>query len=138
MDRRSSKSKFVKNVRRFHHAKGCLIDEDFSTKALNGRVQFVAEEFVEFTEACLHTIEEDSGNISREKILREMVDIVYVLIGTAATFGWDFDKAWDAVHAANMEKTDEQVDGKVVKPEDWVEPNMNGTVCKTPFRRDTE
>lgn len=136
MDRRQSKSKYVKNVRRFHHAKGCAIDEAYSEEELNSRVRLVAEEFEEFANACLGAIGKDEKDL-KEKILREMVDIVYVLIGTAVTFGWDFDKAWDAVHAANMEKTDEQVANKDVKPEDWVEPNMNGTVCKIPFRRDT-
>ncbi len=125
------KSKMVRNVRRFHHVKGCKIDEPYTGEELSSRVCLIAEEFEELANACIDLnnagVEDDTKDL-KQKILREMVDIVYVLIGTAATFGWDFDKAWDSVHAANMEKTDEQIDGKVVKPEDWVEPNMEGTV----------
>ena len=36
--------------------------------------------------------------------LHEMADVAYTLDGTAATFGWDMDKAFEAVHAANMTK----------------------------------
>lgn len=37
--------------------------------------------------------------------LKEMVDLSYTLDGTAATFGWDFDRAFELVHESNMTKS---------------------------------
>lgn len=56
-----------------------------------------------------------------------LADMVYVIYGTAATYGIDLDNVLDIVHDANMRKL---VDGKVVKdehgkiqkPADWTPP----------------
>lgn len=56
-----------------------------------------------------------------------LADMVYVIYGTAATYGIDLDNVLDIVHDANMRKL---VDGKVLKdehgkiqkPAGWVPP----------------
>lgn len=55
-----------------------------------------------------------------------IVDSIYVLIGTAVTWGIDLHPLWDAVHAANMKKVGGEIraDGKVLKPRGWEAPNI--------------
>jgi len=66
------------------------------------------------------------------ELLKEMADLAYTLDGTAATFGWDFDRAFELVHASNMTKTasrgpfEKWVKGPDYKPADVTEC-LNGT-----------
>jgi predicted HAD superfamily Cof-like phosphohydrolase len=76
----------------------------------------------------------DSFNTDFRKYLaavaREMVDEIYTIIGTAGEFGIDLAAVWDVVHRANMAKVgggkDDQ--GKVLKPEGWQEPDVEGAI----------
>lgn len=73
---------------------------------------------------------------SREKQLDALVDMVYVILGTAYMKGWDFDEAWRRVHEANMKKVRalRAVDSArgslydVIKPEGWVAPDLKDLV----------
>ncbi len=66
-----------------------------------------------------------------EGMLDALVDLVYIAIGTAQCHGWDFDEAWDRVHASNMTK--KRISPKstgrynhrsdIVKPDGWVSPS---------------
>lgn len=66
-----------------------------------------------------------------EHMLDGLVDMVYVVIGTAYLHGFDFREAWRRVHAANMKKVraERVSDSKrgstwdVVKPEGWTPPS---------------
>lgn len=55
-----------------------------------------------------------------------IVDSIYVLLGTAVTFGVDLQPIWEAVHATNMAKIGGTIrdDGKVLKPAGWVAPDI--------------
>lgn len=67
----------------------------------------------------------------REKIAREMADLVYVIFGTAEVFDINLDLAFYAVHRANMAKMNagcRREDGKIVKPPDFVPPNMGPAI----------
>lgn len=57
-----------------------------------------------------------------------IVDSIYVLLGTAVTFGVDLEPIFQAVHAANMRKVGGVIreDGKVLKPDGWVAPDVEG------------
>lgn len=64
-------------------------------------------------------------------IAKEIVDLMYVLAGTALEFGIPLDKVWDEVHRSNMAKVDSvtgrvryREDGKVLKPEGWTPPDI--------------
>lgn len=53
-----------------------------------------------------------------------IVDCIYVLLGTAISYGIDIRPIWDAVHKANMSKVTGPRDsgGKQMKPPGWEPP----------------
>lgn len=55
-----------------------------------------------------------------------IVDSMYVLIGTAVSYGIDLAPIWEAVHQANMAKEGggERADGKILKPSGWKAPGV--------------
>lgn len=79
----------------------------------------------------------------REKVdledkLDALVDLAYVVLGTACCHGFDFDEAWRRVHAANMAKVRAQRDEDslreggakfdVVKPPGWKPADLSDLV----------
>lgn len=71
-----------------------------------------------------------------EHALDALVDLTYVVLGTAHLHGFDFDAAWRRVHAANMAKVKAKSakDSKrksthdVVKPPGWKAPRHRDLV----------
>lgn len=65
-------------------------------------------------------------------IAQELVDLIYVTVGTALEYGIPLPDVWNEVHAANMRKVDpatgkvrRREDGKVLKPEGWIGPDVS-------------
>ena len=90
----------------------------------NLRFRLVKEEFEEVKEA-----------MEPEHLLKELADLVYVVYGYAATFGWDLDEAVRRVHISNMSKLDPTTgkpiyreDGKVLKGSNYKEPDLSDLV----------
>ncbi|HKO31031.1 MAG TPA: MazG nucleotide pyrophosphohydrolase domain-containing protein [Nitrospiraceae bacterium] len=81
---------------------------DERTRAL--RVRLIQEEFDELKQA-LET--EDLSSIAKE-----MADLLYVVYGTAVSYGIDMDPVFREVHRSNMSKLGghKREDGKWVKP----------------------
>jgi predicted HAD superfamily Cof-like phosphohydrolase len=64
-----------------------------------------------------------------ENIAKELADIIYIVCGTAVSYGIPLDKVFDAVHASNMAKLIDgkpirRDDGKILKPEGWTPPDI--------------
>jgi len=89
------------------------------------RARLIYEEVDEFMD---EVFEEDffeahllRKEINKEKVLKELCDILYVVYGFASTFGLDIDTAFNRVHASNMSKLGDdgnpvyRDDGKVMK-----------------------
>ena len=95
-------------------------------KTLTLRRKLIEEEYNE----VIHAIETKKAN----KVLKELCDLVYVCVGMATTYGWDFDTAFNRVHASNMSKLDDEgnpvynKDGKVIKSKNYVPPKINDLV----------
>jgi len=91
------------------------------------RYRLVAEEFGEFSD------ESDAGN-RPAAMLSELADLIYVIYGYAATFGWDLDEALRRIHAANMSKLGPdgkpllRPDGKVLKGPNYKKANLSDLV----------
>ena len=103
---------------------------DFHTKfpvdyknSLQEREAMMREELLEFHNA-----------VSEAQCLDAIVDLIYFAIGTAIQFGWPIEKAWDLVHAANMQKivgrTKRGFKVDMKKPDGWVEPDIDSLFKK--------
>ncbi len=59
-----------------------------------------------------------------------LADLVYVVLGTAISYGIDLRPVYEAVHAANMAKVGgpTRSDGKLLKPEGWQAPDVAGVL----------
>lgn len=63
-----------------------------------------------------------------------LVDMVYIIIGTAHAYGFDFDELWRLVHENNTSKIDPEtglvlkVNGKVQKPEGYVPVDLRSSI----------
>lgn len=88
-----------KQVREFHLAGGHVVNErptviDFNTHAL--RLKLMAEEAQELVDAMFE------GNL--EHIAKELADLLYVVYGTAVSYGIDMEPISAEVHRSNMTK----------------------------------
>src|SRR5678816_2492817 len=74
------------------------------------RVTLIQEEFDELKQAL---VAEDLSSIAKE-----MADLLYVVYGTAVSYGIDMDPVFREVHRSNMSKVGgyKREDGKWVKP----------------------
>jgi len=86
------------------------------------------EEWQEYCDA--HVVDDLEG------MLDALVDLTYVVLGTAYLHGFDFNEAFRRVHEANMKKVraEAKTDSKrgtaydVVKPEGWTPPDLGDLV----------
>jgi len=94
-----------------------LIDEE---------VQEVAEEFAGLSNARLDAVRREH----KVKLTKELVDLLYVTLGTGVALGLPLVEAFDEVHRSNMSKLGEdgkpilREDGKVLKGPNYSEANL--------------
>lgn len=109
------------DIKDFHEKFGLKYDgppRDLPVDLATFRLGFIFEELDE-----LITAEK------RADQLDALVDLTYVILGTAYLHGFDFQEAWNRVHAANMAKVrgpskrSEAFD--VIKPEGWTAPVLD-------------
>ena len=100
-------------VETFHRTFGIVVNRtptvvDEHTRALRERL--IQEEFDELKEAMAQ------NNLIG--IAKEMADLLYVVYGTAVSYGIDMDPVFQEVHRSNMSKVGghKRTDGKWVKP----------------------
>jgi predicted HAD superfamily Cof-like phosphohydrolase len=107
---------YFEDVKGFHKATDSYIAESpevVPEQIKDLRIRLIKEEYSEFME------ELESDNIP--KIAKECADLVYVLMGTMASYGIPFDTVWELVQENNMKKVGlpKNEFGKVIKPPDW-------------------
>ena len=100
-------------VERFHRLFDILVQRtpsqvDERTRLLRERL--IHEEFEELKEAM--------GKHNLAAIAKELADLLYVVYGTAVSYGIDMDPVFREVHRSNMSKIGgyKREDGKWVKP----------------------
>lgn len=113
-------------VREFTKAMGQPLDqpwmfEDGHSSDLESlRYSLVKEEFDEFSDAGI-----------KSNLLKELVDLLYVVYGYAATYGLPIDEAFKRVHESNLSKLGDdgkpmyRDDGKILKGSNYVEPDLS-------------
>lgn len=85
------------------------------------RRDLLSEEFLEYIKG------EDNNDL--ENVAKELADIIYIVCGTAVSYGIPLDKVFEEVHISNMSKLVEgqalrREDGKVLKGPNYKEPNI--------------
>jgi predicted HAD superfamily Cof-like phosphohydrolase len=95
----------------FMEADGQTVD-GFNPKQSLLYLELIDEEYQEYMDTEPRTPEE----------LKEMIDVLVVVIGKIISIGVDPQKAWDIVHATNMaevgENTQYDENGKIIKSEE--------------------
>jgi predicted HAD superfamily Cof-like phosphohydrolase len=114
-------------VREFHEAFKLHIANKLGfNDLLPLRHALLAEEYGEYLEA--------SENLDIIEFADALADMVYVIYGTALTFGIDLDSVLEEVHASNMSKLDAfgnpilRADGKVLKGPRFFKPDIKSVL----------
>jgi predicted HAD superfamily Cof-like phosphohydrolase len=96
------------------------------------RISFLQEEFDEYVEAA------QVGDLTA--VADALADMVYVIHGTALTYGIALDEVLAEVHRSNMSKLGAdgrpllRADGKVVKGPGFVPPDVAGVIARAARR----
>ena len=122
MDIAEMHMKFGVNDWQYDHAD----DKELMQKYIKFRMDMIQEE-VDETNAAIIT-----GN--PEEVVDGLIDMCVFAIGTLNVFGVDSQKAWDAVHNANMAKVPGVKESRpnpfgmpdLIKPEGWEGPSHEG------------
>jgi predicted HAD superfamily Cof-like phosphohydrolase len=115
---------FYKDVKEFQTAVGQNVSEVPEFPDENERVlrrKLLKEEVEEYFDG------EDKDDL--ENVAKELADIIYIVCGTAASYGIPLDRVFEAVHSSNMAKLVDgkpirREDGKILKPEGWTPPDI--------------
>jgi predicted HAD superfamily Cof-like phosphohydrolase len=94
------------------------------------QVGLITEEAREFLDAADEVFADPENQETRNELLKELSDLVFVCYQFAAAFNLDLDKAMDLVMESNLSKLDEQgnaifrADGKVLKGPNYQPPDL--------------
>ena len=76
-------------------------------------------------------------SVTEENEVKELMDLIVVLVGYGLSSGWDLEGAWKEVMRTNFAKIDKETgkvrkreDGKVLKPTGWTPPDLKPYVKK--------
>jgi len=72
---------------------------------------------------------EDAGHLQDlTKIADAIADLLYVVYGTAVSYGIDMEPVFQEVHRSNMSKGDPEIvrasNGKILKSRNWTPPDL--------------
>lgn len=126
-------------VREFHEKFNIALGEKYTPDLIQLRMDLIEEEFEEFL-AEVNTILfktkefKEVPQRDRARLLKELVDLLYVTYGFAVAFGLPVEKAMNEVHESNMSKLDDngkpvyRQDGKVLKGPNYKPANLDNLV----------
>jgi predicted HAD superfamily Cof-like phosphohydrolase len=116
------------DIKRFHER--FELNYDGPPRELDGRtaafrIKFMQEELDEYTHSC------ETRDLEGQ--FDALIDLVYVVLGTAYLQGFPFDEGWGEVQNCNMMKVRAGPNGEgskrgspldVIKPAGWVGPDL--------------
>jgi predicted HAD superfamily Cof-like phosphohydrolase len=139
------------DVRAFHE-KFSLLAHDapvhLTRRKLAERANFMLEELKEFADAAglVFDPEKEEFRPSRARLDQDLelqadalVDIAYVVLGTAVQLGLPWSALWDDVQRANLAKVRGDSDRTyidVVKPPGWEPPRTEAVLREAGYNRD--
>ena len=105
----------------FHRAFGVLVGEKPSLPD-----QSVADLRQKLMEEELAELKQAMGEADLVGIADGLADLLYVVYGTAVSYGIDIRPIFEEVHRTNMAKVGGAIrdDGKVLKPDGWLPPKI--------------
>ena len=111
-------------VRYFTKAMGQPINVAPTRSLLQLRSKLIYEESSEVL------VELESEDVDKAALTKELADLLYVVYGTAITFGLPLDTVFNRVHASNMSKLVDgkplyRDDGKVLKGPNYQPPKLD-------------
>lgn len=121
------------DVAEFHRRLGCTIGDYPAIREGQFRADLMLEEVAEAVEAITGrrvewTLAEQTSEPDVIAATKEIIDVLVVTYGAAITFGVpNLAPFWAAVHLSNLAKEGGEVraDGKRLKPEGWVAPDLH-------------
>jgi predicted HAD superfamily Cof-like phosphohydrolase len=118
-------------VEEFHKKFGVPIGAEVTEELLLLRDKLIQEEAWEVQGELIETVKlKDLSKVEKDKLTKELADLMYVTIGTAVTFGLPLEQVFAEVHRSNMSKLGAdgkpvyREDGKVLKGPNYTEPNL--------------
>lgn len=121
-------------VLEFHKKMELDINSPLTYEKLNFRTDLIYEEFVEVMDEVMPSLLQEkflrSSEINLLKLTKELADLMYVIIGTAITFGLPLELVFNRVHESNMSKLGNdgkpiyREDGKVIKGPNYQPPKL--------------
>lgn len=136
-------SSLMLDVAAFHRATDTPIAEVPSIPSderVKLRLDLISEEFFELLDSLgwaqygADFMPDPNGHRNIVATADALADLVYVIIGTALEFGIPLDEVWAEVQRANLAKigadgkVHKRADGKVLKPEGWMPPDIAGVL----------
>lgn len=118
-------SNMFQDVKKFQTAVGQYVGTEprFANKGERVlRMNLLLEEVKEYLES------EEKNDLAN--LAKELADIIYIVCGTAVSYGIPLDNVFDEVHRSNMEKlgpdgkVNRREDGKILKPDGWKPPDI--------------
>ena len=121
---------YFTDVREFHQAFGQRTGEKPEFPDREERIlrrKLITEEFNELTDA------EYANDLV--EVADALADIIYIVCGTAVSYGIPLDDVFAEVHRSNMAKlvngkVIRREDGKVQKPAEWTPPDIRSILDK--------
>ncbi len=122
------------DVLTFHKKVVQPIGEGFDPNVLRRRLKLIHEEYEEVLDAmgalATYNISRDvTKSVSKtqqlhKELCAELIDLIYVTLGTFVELGIDPQPVWDAIQYANMQKQRGTDGGKAVKGAGWQKPEF--------------
>jgi phosphoribosyl-ATP pyrophosphohydrolase len=117
--------KLQKDLREFHDKAGDTPPDKIGLHNVELRKRLIHEEYHELMEAF------EKGDM--KEVIKESIDLIYVVVGALTRFGVEIEPFWNAVHKSNLSKLEGmevREDGKILKGPNYQPPNIVGEFQK--------
>lgn len=107
-----------------------LIDEEAHETIQELSYENAIEKLSPRSKLCKYNFDKMNTSAHKQKLVKELADLMYVTIGAAVTFGLPLEEVFYEVHKSNMSKLGEdgkpiyREDGKVLKGPNYKEPDL--------------